>query len=382
MATPGRTRPGPAPIPGPTPVPDSRDREQFPGGQQNRTTSPDTRRQTVISGKVVMDDGTPAPDGVVIECVRNGVARPEAYTDAKGRFSFQLGQSSYMIPDARVVGSGAGGRSPGISTDRPLGGRTGANQTSCGELRASFQGYRSSVVLIGNNQMYYSDVGTIILRRTASTEGATISLTSLEAPKDARTAYEKGRKESEREKWRASEQQFEKAIRIYPRYAATWFELGKSLEGQGKVAEAREAYGKAVEADSKFLDPYMRLASLAANEKKWQEVSDTVAQVIRLNPVDFPEAHYLHAAANYNLHNLDAAEQSSREVLKLDSEQRFPAVHNLLGLILAARGDFAGAAAQMSEYLRVVPDAGDAGIVRGRLAEAERRALISSAKRP
>ena len=330
----------------------------------------------------MMEDGTPAPDGVVIECVRNGTARPEAYTDAKGRFSFQLGQSSYMLPDARVVGSGAGARSPGISSDRPAGSRAGADQMSCGEVRASFQGYRSSVVLIGNNQTYYADVGTIILRRTAHTEGSTITLTSLEAPRDAQKAYEKGRKESEQEKWQASEQQFEKAVRIYPRYAAAWFELGKSLEGQNKIAEAREAHRKALEADSKFVNPYLRLANIAAREKKWQEVSDTTAQVIRLNPIDFPDAHYLHAAANYNLHNLDAAEQSSRAVLKLDAERRYPAVYHLLGLILAARGDFAGAAAQMNEYLRLVPDASDAGIVRGQLAEAERRALISSAKRP
>src|SRR5215472_5711068 len=75
----------------------------------NRTTTPTTQQQQpydmgqrpiFLSGKVVMDDGTPPPESVVIERVCGGNPRPEAWTDSKGHFSFQLGQNTAMMADA------------------------------------------------------------------------------------------------------------------------------------------------------------------------------------------------------------------------------------------------------------------------------------------
>src|SRR5512144_1293969 len=67
---------------------------QLPGQnptQQNRMDFPEMNRPIFLSGKVRLDDGTPPPDTVVIERVCGGQGRPEAYTDSKGHFSFELG---------------------------------------------------------------------------------------------------------------------------------------------------------------------------------------------------------------------------------------------------------------------------------------------------
>jgi len=69
-------------------------------GQDNRSQFPDMQRTFFFSGKVMLDDGTPPPEPVQIERVCNGVPRPEAWTDSKGRFSFQLGQNTAMMMDA------------------------------------------------------------------------------------------------------------------------------------------------------------------------------------------------------------------------------------------------------------------------------------------
>ena len=62
------------------------------------------------------------------------------------------------------------------------------------ELRASLAGFRSDVVNLSGRRMFDNpDVGTIILHRQANVEGTTISRTTLEAPKDARKAYDKAR---------------------------------------------------------------------------------------------------------------------------------------------------------------------------------------------
>src|ERR1700682_4073476 len=43
-----------------------------------------------LTGKVVMEDGSPPPVLVVIEAVCSGIARQVGTTDSKGRFTFDL----------------------------------------------------------------------------------------------------------------------------------------------------------------------------------------------------------------------------------------------------------------------------------------------------
>ena len=77
-------------------------RNPFPQGQDpnQRQQMPEMQRSIFLSGKVMLDDGTPPPEPVTIERVCNGNPRPEGYTDTKGRFSFELGRNSAMMADA------------------------------------------------------------------------------------------------------------------------------------------------------------------------------------------------------------------------------------------------------------------------------------------
>ncbi len=91
--------------------------------RQQQQQFPDMQRPIFLSGKVVLDDGTPPPEPVKIERVCNGVVRPEGYTDSKGRFSFQLGQNTSMMADASV--SSAGGDTFGDPMSRGGNSRSG-----------------------------------------------------------------------------------------------------------------------------------------------------------------------------------------------------------------------------------------------------------------
>ncbi|MCX6634869.1 MAG: hypothetical protein NT090_07275, partial [Acidobacteria bacterium] len=194
--------PSPSPSPGPspgqpsTPSPGTRtpQQQQQPAwDDQSRMQIPEMRRPIFLSGKVVLDDGTPPPDSVVIERVCNGIARPEAYTDSKGRFSFQLGQNMNVMPDASVGSSADSGVFGGSSRTQAGGGSGLSERDLMGcELRANLPGFRSEVVnLAGRRVMDNPDVGTIILKRLANVEGMTISATTALAPKDARKSFDK-----------------------------------------------------------------------------------------------------------------------------------------------------------------------------------------------
>src|ERR1700690_4194672 len=64
---------------------------QLPGGQPLSSagvspTGVDGSRPVYISGKVLMQDGLPVPQGVTIQRVCSGIAKTVAYTDLNGHF--------------------------------------------------------------------------------------------------------------------------------------------------------------------------------------------------------------------------------------------------------------------------------------------------------
>jgi tetratricopeptide (TPR) repeat protein len=369
---------GTAPTPSPTPKPTPRSSPSPSVTNQDSRSSQDLTRPIFLSGKVVLEDGMPPPESVVIQRVCGAMARPETYTDSKGRFSFQVGQNSSMILDASVGSDldfpGMGGQNPRMGAFDPTRGINTGNLAACG-LRASLPGYRSDEIsLNGIRSMDHPDIGTIVLHRYGTVEGATISLTSLQAPNNAQRAFEKGRAAMNKSKWEEARKQFEKAVGIYPGYADAWCELGRTLEKSGDIEGARKAYAEAVAKDAKFVNPYLQLASIEVKEQHWKEVVDTTDRIVKLNPTDFPAAYFFNSVANYNMHDYVAAETSAREALKLDKQQRFPLLNQILGFIRAQKGDFAAAAEYMKSYLKLAPTAGDVDQVKKQLVEVEKLA--------
>ncbi|HUJ23583.1 MAG TPA: tetratricopeptide repeat protein [Bryobacteraceae bacterium] len=355
-----------------------------PGGTTTAAPPGSLNRGIYLSGKVQMDDGSTPPELVLIERVCSGNPRPEGYTDSKGRFSFQLGQNQVVTEDASYDNTTATGMPPNTMA-RPRAG-SGASQASSGitrrtgmdplagcDLRASLPGFRSDLVnLTGHRILDNPDVGTLILHRIAGVEGSSISMTTLAAPKDARKAYDKARELLKKGKVADAQMNFEKAVASYPKFAAAWYELGFIHENSNDPGEARKYYAQALTADSKLVTPYLGLARLGTREKNWQEVSETTSRLIRLDPVDFAEAYYLNAFANYRLHRLNEAEKSARDGERIDTAHHYPGLHQVLGAILYEKQDYAGAAEHLRDYLQFSPNAPDADQVKKQLAALDR----------
>lgn len=385
-------RPGGGGTPGTAPGATARTPPTTLPGRTPANSSIDLNRGMFLSGKVIMDDGTPPPEPVRIERLcSGGAARAEAYTDSKGRFSFQMGQTGGITQDASyddIASPGQqGGRMPQsngrASQDPSLGTqRTPRQQDLMGcEIRAALAGFRSdSVNLAGRRMLDNPEVGTIVLHRLANVEGTTISATTLQAPKDARKAYEKALEASRKGKMEDARKNLEKAVNVYPQFAAAWSELGAIHEKNNDLAEARKCYTQSIASDPKLLTPYLHLAQLSTMEKNWQEVADTTSRLIKLDPVDLPEAYFFNAVANYNLKKLGEAEASALQAQKLDTAQRFPRIEQILGAILYEKQDYAGAAEQMRIYLKLAPGGTDADRVRTQLAEVEKLAGETKAK--
>jgi len=364
--TQGGQQPGAGrPTGNPAPAPDRTQRPQTP--------FPDLEQRPIyISGNVRLADGTNPPDHVVIERVCQGVVRPEAYTDSKGNFSFQLGaRNSGVFYDASV-----GGIDP-LSSSNGTGGmssQSGVNErdlTGC-EIRGNLAGFQSdSIVLSFRRSLDDPNIGTIRLRRLANVEGYTFSITTGQAPKDARRAYEKGLEYFNKRKWPDAERELTKAVASYSKYAIAWHELGRTYQRQNKIDDAIRSYQEAISADPKFINPYGQLAGLAAYEQKWEDVVQYTTQMLKLNPFVAPDIYFFSALANYNLQKFDVAEGHAREAATRDTQHKIPKINQLLGVILAEKQDYSGAAENIRLYLKFSPDATDADTVKRMLADIE-----------
>jgi tetratricopeptide (TPR) repeat protein len=361
----------------------------------NQTTPDFSQHPLFLSGKVTMEDGTAPPEALTIQLICHASPRSIGRTDGRGNFSIDLNNRSAMMTFADSsedsLPSRAGGQM-GTSTSRlsnPVASASGVAPSQsvtdrdlmgC-DLQATLPGFRSDILHLTNRKSLDDpNVGTLILHRLANVEGTTVSLTSAMAPKDARKAMERAQNFAKKDKWDQAQKEVQKAVEIYPKYAIAWSELG-GLQERAKDSEgARKSFAMALEADPKLIPPYLALANMASRDSKWMEVSDDAEHVLKLNPVDFPQAYLLNAMSNYYLKNFDVAEKSARGGIEHDPEHRFPKLHEVLGAVLIRKQDSAGAAEQFRKYLRYASDGPETDRARKQLADLERSLLPEATK--
>ena len=229
------------------------------------------------------------------------------------------------------------------------------------ELRAVLAGYQSSSVILRTNggEVWQYEVGTIFLKRIGNAPGTTISVTSMAAPKDAMRAYEKAQKVRD-EKPAEAEKDLNKAVKIYPQFAAAWTLLGDIHRERREFDAARTEYAQAIAADPQFVNPSYGLTMIAAQEKKWDDASRLSDQVIKLNAAAYPMAYFINAAANYNLQKFEPAEESAKKFKALDMQHSHPDVCLLLSYLYSGKQDYAAAAREIRDYLAIAPNSPDA----------------------
>jgi tetratricopeptide (TPR) repeat protein len=327
------------------------------GGQAQTAPS-----RIFISGGVRLGDGNAPPTRVLIERDCAGIVRQEAYTDSNGNFSFLLGaQNSNGLADA-TVGDDPWPKAAGTAT-APAG--TSERQLAGCEIRAKLAGFLSDSIQLGfRRPLDNPNIGAIYLHPIQNLEDEPFSITTELASKKARTAYEKGLANMKKQKWADAERELHLAVEDYPRYVVAWNALGRAHEMQKEWSDANRAYLKAVEIDPRFTTPYGHLATLALAERKWDAAALYTSTMLKLNPFASSDIYFSSALANYNLQNVDIAEDHARQAAELDRQHRNPKINRLLGVILVQKKEYAAAEVQLNTYLKFNPAAADADAVK------------------
>jgi Tfp pilus assembly protein PilF len=343
------------------------------------------RRPILLSGNVVLSSGQPLVEPILIKRICGTRIIPEAYTDSKGHFLFEIGGTAAMaVMDSSSqglgesqgsgsAGSSFGGLGKGDTTT------TGIDFTGC-TVVADAPGFRSQPIALGRRRsLDQSDIGTFILTPIAGAQAVTVSATSMAAPKKARSAYEKALKElqkGESAKVDKAITDLEQAVGLHPEYAAAWTALGQAKLQMGDAVSAKSALEKAIAADSRYLRPYAPLARITISEQDWERTRDLTAVVLSVDDSD-SQMKWFHAVSLFELREMDDAVTSLSQLLSDEAaEQRFPQSHHLLGMIYASRGEIKEAATEYLRYIELAPDADASVSVKQQLEDWRRQGNI------
>ncbi|MBM3792085.1 MAG: tetratricopeptide repeat protein [Acidobacteria bacterium] len=166
-----------------------------------------------------------------------------------------------------------------------------------------------------------------------------------------------------------------KAVEIAPQFVEAWNQLGTIAYTSGRYSEAEGCFTKALERDPEAYEPLVNLGGTLLALDRLEESWTLNQKAVRMRPDD-PLAHSQLGQSLYFLGRLDEAEAPLRQAKSLD-----PGHFTLPQLVLAAicqrRGDLAGAARELEEFLHHHPDSARAPRVRAEL-EAVRRRLAAA----
>jgi tetratricopeptide (TPR) repeat protein len=340
----------------------------------SNTTSPTPGSTVVVSGSVMIDDGTPLPEPAAIERLCRGTIRREGYTDSKGQFQVVLGMNDASQGDSESGATPPGGSNlpmlsmPAPSSDMSKNMDAVRRQLAGCQMRAVLAGFHSNPVqIIPEGNSWQIQVGKIILRRIEQMEGAIISLTTLAAPDDAKRVYDKAQRELAKDDFIAAEKHLKKAVELFPRFAAAWVLLGEIHRRQNQPALAKQEYAQAVQADPQFVTGYFGLAVLAIHEKSWEETVKLTDQITALNASALPLTYMYSSIANYYLGKLEIAEEKVRKFESLDPDHHEPYACLLHAQILGSLHDYRQAADELQTYLRLVPNAANGEALRAQV---------------
>jgi tetratricopeptide (TPR) repeat protein len=293
----------------------------------------------ILKGTVVMPDGSPPPFTAGIEriCSDNSGSAPGPTTNKKGEYLWRMDYD-------------------------PL-------ATRACYLRATHSGYTSTSIEISSldTTRTVTTLPPLVLSQSAGDPSA-INVSESNIPLRAKRPFTEAMKALDTHDYAQAASRLQAAVAASPKFAQGWHALGVVNERLQKPAEARQAYERAMEAEPKLLSPYVMLARLCVKTKDWQCATKTADALIKADPKRTYSEIYLHrAVALYGLKDFDGAMASVEEALRLDPQHKRPREEYVLGRILEAKGDAAGAREHMAEYLKLDPAPADVDLVRGHL---------------
>lgn len=138
---------------------------------------------------------------------------------------------------------------------------------------------------------------------SASAEGdATVDVAALNIPSDARKEFDKASDAMAKQDWKKALERLNKAVTIYPKYAAAYNNMGVVYGKMNDVTHQREALQHAIGVDEHFASAFQNLGILALTQQDFKGAEGYLEKATQLEPNN--ARHWL-LLANAQLMNKD-----------------------------------------------------------------------------
>ncbi len=293
----------------------------------------------IIRGKVTMQDGSPPPAGVEIqrECSDGNGSVPGPRVDKKGEYIWRIQNDTTYTRVCRI--------------------------------EAALSGYSSTAVDISDLGFVNKNVDLPpLLLSIRGSDPRVINGSDTDVPGAAHAAWKLAIKAVDTGNTAEAAKQLGLVVAAAPKFARGWHTLGIAYENDQMVAEAKDAYTHATDADPRMLVSWVTLSRVDVLAKDWQGAARAADTAIKLDSKHmYPEVYLHQAVARFGMNDLPGAESSASEALRLDPKERKFRGEFVLGRILAAKGDAVGARTHISKYLALNPNPPDVELIKGYL---------------
>jgi tetratricopeptide (TPR) repeat protein len=198
---------------------------------------------------------------------------------------------------------------------------------------------------------------------------SSISVSDLRIPRRAAKEFSKADREMQQQDWSSAIASLERAIRIYPQYAAAYNSLGVIYARSGDRAKEEDVLRQAIEIDSRYLPAYVNLARLHLATQNYADAETELNQAIALDPENGVVLVLL-TYSEYMNHHWDEAVNSCRRVHALNSAPHASA-HWTAAFALEQKNQIAEAGEQFRAFVKEQPRGDRADAARKELANIE-----------
>jgi len=192
-------------------------------------------------------------------------------------------------------------------------------------------------------------------------DDSVVSTATLTVPEKAREEYAKALRAEKNKEMKAALKHLDKALQLFPQYAAAYAAKGFLLLEEQKTAEAETAFLKALEIDPNLPDAWLGLGRTRNSESRFAEAESLLLKARSANG-DSWQLNYELGRACSGLKKSEEAEKYLRKARA--AAPSYPPVYYLLAQVLLSLDRPLEAVPEMEAYLRIAPEGSTADKVR------------------
>lgn len=200
-----------------------------------------------------------------------------------------------------------------------------------------------------------------------ASRSAMVSAAELNVPEKARKELDKANEAMAQQDWKKALERLNKAIAIYPQYAAAYNNLGVVYSRTNDYVHEQEALEKAIRLNAHFAPAFENLGKLCIRQKDFPRAESLLEQAASVDPTNTGSLMLL-AEAQYMVQHYDAAIASAHQAH--DASQPHPSfVHYIAARAYQQENRQADALAEFQIFLKEEPSGPRADYVRSDIAK-------------